>query len=177
MALLSKFLYGFGENNTQISQENTALQANLCYFFKNWFKKLKWPNLLKRLGIIIKQNYWSAYPSEPIQKAHFNMRHPVHTCLSIYFFPKMVETTSFLYKKKINSCLIHLQVKKKWLCPFKFGHVQYFLNVFKFFWPCSNMRIYKVKYYFWPWFLLIICFGGGQEVKIFFSPPKTNYQA
>ena len=26
-----------------------------------------------------------------------------------------------------------------------------FLNVLKYFWPCSNMKIYKVKYHFWPW--------------------------
>ena len=31
-----------------------------------------------------------------------------------------------------------------------FDHVQYFLNVVKYFWPCSNMQIYKVKYHFWP---------------------------
>ena len=26
-----------------------------------------------------------------------------------------------------------------------------FLNVLKCFWPCSNMKIYKVRYHFWPW--------------------------
>ena len=25
-----------------------------------------------------------------------------------------------------------------------------YLNVVKYFWPCSNMQIYKVKYHFWP---------------------------
>jgi hypothetical protein len=25
-----------------------------------------------------------------------------------------------------------------------------YLNVVKYFWPCSNMKICKVKYYFWP---------------------------
>ena len=32
---------------------------------------------MKPLGSIIQQNYWSFYPSEPIQKGHFNARHPV----------------------------------------------------------------------------------------------------
>ena len=25
-----------------------------------------------------------------------------------------------------------------------------YLKVVKYFWPCSNMQIYKVKYHFWP---------------------------
>ena len=41
--------------------------------------------------------------------------------------------------------------KKNWLCSKFFDHVQYFLNVGKYFWPCSNMQIHKVKYHFWPW--------------------------
>ena len=30
-----------------------------------------------------------------------------------------------------------------------FDCLQYFLNMFKYFWPCSNMQIYKVQFYFW----------------------------
>ena len=41
-----------------------AVEASWCYFFENWFMKLKFPNLLKPLGTIIQQNYWSFYPSE-----------------------------------------------------------------------------------------------------------------
>ena len=37
-------------------------------FFENWLMKLKCPNLLKSLGIIFQQNYWSFYPSEPFTK-------------------------------------------------------------------------------------------------------------
>ena len=39
--------------------------------------KLKYPNFLNPLGIIIKQNYGSFYPSELIYLALFTMRHPV----------------------------------------------------------------------------------------------------
>ena len=39
--------------------------------------KLKFPYLLKPLGTIIQQNYWSFYPSEPFSFVHFNMIHPV----------------------------------------------------------------------------------------------------
>ena len=39
--------------------------------------KLKIYNLLKPLGTIIQQNYWSFYPSELIYFAFFTMRHPV----------------------------------------------------------------------------------------------------
>ena len=52
-----------------------AVEATWCYFFKNWFMKLKIYNLLKSLGTIIQQNYWSFYNSEPFTLACFNMRH------------------------------------------------------------------------------------------------------
>ena len=48
-----------------------------CYFFKNWWMKLKFPNLLKALGTIIQQICQSFYPSEPFSFDHFNMIHPV----------------------------------------------------------------------------------------------------
>ena len=41
-------------------------------------------------------------------------------------------------------CLFHLLIQKK-IWP-----LSIFLNVVKYFWPCSNMQNYKVKYHFWP---------------------------
>ena len=46
-------------------------------FFRTSFKKLKCPHLLKPLGTIIQQNYWSFYPPEPFSFVHFNMIQPV----------------------------------------------------------------------------------------------------
>ena len=51
-----------------------------------------------------------------------------------------------------NECLIHLLVQKYFFWCLKFfWQSSIFLNVLKYFWPCSNMQIYKVKYHFWPW--------------------------
>ena len=55
-----------------------AVEDSRCYFFEDWFMKLKIYNLLKPLGTITQQNYWSFYPSELIYFAFFTMRHPVH---------------------------------------------------------------------------------------------------
>ena len=33
-----------------------------------------------------------------------------------------------------------------WPCSKKFDHRQYFLNVFKYFWPCSTMQIYNLTF-------------------------------
>jgi hypothetical protein len=52
-----------------------AVEASRCYFFENWLLKIKFPNLLKPLGTIIQQKYWSFYPSEPFSFVHFNMIH------------------------------------------------------------------------------------------------------
>ena len=60
-----------------VVQENTAVEASLCYSFKNWLMKLKFPNLLNPLWIIIQWNDWSFYPSELNYFSHFNMRYPV----------------------------------------------------------------------------------------------------
>ena len=54
-----------------------AVEDSQCYFFESWFVKLKFPNLLKLLGTIIQQNYWSFYLSELIYFAIFTIRHPV----------------------------------------------------------------------------------------------------
>ena len=55
-----------------------AVEDSRCYFFEDWFMKLKIYNLLKPLGTITQQNYWSFYPSELIYFAFFTMRHPVN---------------------------------------------------------------------------------------------------
>ena len=39
--------------------------------------KLKCSTLLKPLGTIIQENFWSFYPSEPFRITRFKMRHPV----------------------------------------------------------------------------------------------------
>jgi hypothetical protein len=60
-----------------------AVEANQCYFFENWFKKLKCPHLLKPVGTIFQQKFWSFYTSEPFTLARFNMRHPVDSLQDI----------------------------------------------------------------------------------------------
>ena len=57
-----------------------AVEASQCYFFENWFIKLKCPTLLKPLATVIQQNYWSFYPSEPFTFTRYAMRHPVCGC-------------------------------------------------------------------------------------------------
>ena len=54
-----------------------AVAVSQCYLFENWLMKLKFPNLLKPLGTLIQQNYWSFNPLEPFYFIHFNMIHPV----------------------------------------------------------------------------------------------------
>ena len=61
-----------------------AVEADRCYFFENWVKKLKCPHLLKPVGTIFHHNYWSFYTSESFTLARFNMRHPVDDlCLTL----------------------------------------------------------------------------------------------
>ena len=54
-----------------------AVEASRCYFFEKWLIKLKCPNLLKPLGTLIQENYWSFYTSESFRIPNFNVRHPV----------------------------------------------------------------------------------------------------
>ena len=54
-----------------------AVEASRCYFFENWWMKLKCPLLLKPLATIVQENSQSFYPSEPFRISHFTMRHPV----------------------------------------------------------------------------------------------------
>ena len=50
-----------------------AIEDSQCYFFENWFMKLKIYYLLKPLGTITQQNYWFFYPSELIHFAIFTI--------------------------------------------------------------------------------------------------------
>ena len=70
-----------------------TVEASLCYFFVNWFMKLKCPNLLKSLGTLIQENYQSFYPSEPSRILRFDMRHPVASALECC--AKKLNTGSF----------------------------------------------------------------------------------
>ena len=57
-----------------------------------------------------------------------------------------------------------------WLCSKCFDRLQYFLNVFKYFWPRSNLQIYKVQFYFWPWSKIFDCFQKILDmVKMFWT--------
>ena len=119
-----------------------AVEDSRCYFFEDWFMKLKIYNLLKPLGTITQQNYWSFYPSELIYFAFFTMRHPVGVDVFCYheinkapvnrlkFKPMQ---TVLCYNSKPISLLIctlrttFLQPEKMWICsinPFYFLSVQ-----------------------------------------------------
>jgi hypothetical protein len=54
-----------------------AVEASQCYFFENWWTKLKCPLFLKPLTTVVQENYQPFYPSEPFRIIHFTMRHPV----------------------------------------------------------------------------------------------------
>ena len=64
-----------------------AIEASRCYFFENWWMKLKCPLLLKPLATIVQKNSQSFYPSDPFRISHFTMRHPVskHFMLKILY--------------------------------------------------------------------------------------------
>ena len=66
-----------------------AVDARLCYFYENWWMKLKCPLLLKPLATILQENSQSYYPSEPFRISHFAMRYPV--ILLIDFIFKIVD--------------------------------------------------------------------------------------
>ena len=73
-----------------------AVEATQCYFFENWFIKLKCPTLLKPLVTVIQQNYWSFYPSEPFTFTRYTMRHPVYEIHCYLSPPKSWHNNSFL---------------------------------------------------------------------------------
>ena len=54
-----------------------TLSASLCYFFKNWLMKLKISNLRMSEPPSNKFYFPYFYLSESMEKACFNMRHPV----------------------------------------------------------------------------------------------------
>ena len=57
------------------------------------------------------------------------------------------------------SCLIHLTCSSKnvWSHSKLFDHIQYFLDVVKYFWSFSNMKIYKEKSHFSIWSKKVDC--------------------
>ena len=88
-----------------------AVEANLCYFFKNWLMKLKYTNLLKPLVTIIHKNHQFFYLSEPIYFALFNVRQPVMKLgFNIVIFCRHPAVHAFLlhiyvqYKSKRSVC-------------------------------------------------------------------------
>ena len=52
----------------------------MLLFCQWWDETHLCPNLLKLLGTLTQENYWSFYPSEPFRIPSFNMRHPVLSC-------------------------------------------------------------------------------------------------
>ena len=54
-----------------------AVKASRCYFFENWLMKHKWVTLVIIQAVIYHRNSQCFYPSEPFQKNHITMRHPV----------------------------------------------------------------------------------------------------
>ena len=64
-------------HSTKRDQYWLSVEASWCYFFENWWMKLKCPLLLKPLATIVQENSQSFYPSEPFRIIHFTMRHPV----------------------------------------------------------------------------------------------------
>ena len=88
-----------------------AVEANWCYFFEKWLMKLKCPNLLKPLGTLIQENYWSFYPSDPSRIPRFNMRHPVEEVL---VYPPIIRVSSKASKRsrgciKATDCSLLMQ--------------------------------------------------------------------
>ena len=62
--------------------------------------KLKFPHLLKPLGTIIQQKYWSFYPSEPFSLDQFNVIHPVA------FWNFKLNVLKYLRNCKLHNTLI-----------------------------------------------------------------------
>ena len=93
-----------------------AVEASRCYFFINQCKKHKCPHLLKPLGTVIQQNYWSFYPSEPIQKACFNMRHPVVKHIISANFQQCLSQTTFQKPSKYQELQMDQRVKRVIFC-------------------------------------------------------------
>ena len=77
----------------------------MSFFFQNWLMKHKSAILLKPLGTIIKENYWSFYPWEPFRIIPFNMKKKDKRRL-------FSETHHMIYK---------LRLQKPWISCLKFG--------------------------------------------------------
>ena len=100
-------------------------EASRYYFFENRWKKLKYPNLLKLQGTINQKEYWSFYPSEPIQKISFNVRHPVAFLISKWnysMYPFQDLLGQFNCPQVARSLKMHIfelgQKKRTWVAHF-----------------------------------------------------------
>ena len=87
--------------STASDRKDTKIQRT---FFENWFTKLKIYNLLKPLGTITQQNYWSFYSSELIYFAFFTLRHPV-----------VISNSQTDYGKHTTEDLAGPQEAKEWI--------------------------------------------------------------
>ena len=83
----------------------------LVHFCGMNHQKSKCPHLLKPLGTTMQQNYWSFFISEPIQKACFNMRHPVVQNNNIFQFSYLCTHSIISFPQACGHCY-----KKKNLC-------------------------------------------------------------
>ena len=88
-----------------------AVEASRCYFFENWWMKLKCPLLLKPLATIVQENSQSFYPSEPFRISHFTMRHPVYH-LQSYHYSKWYGLTHMLLDFSGHSGNYEKELKK-----------------------------------------------------------------
>ena len=90
-----------------ISFLSEAVEANRCYSFEKWLMKHKWVTLMTMQLDIYHENYQYFYPSEPFEKNHITMRHPVKVGLvfsiSNFFVTKMPLANNWK-RKKIPSC-------------------------------------------------------------------------
>ena len=77
-----------------------AVKASRCYFFVNWLMKVRCLNLLKPLGTLIQENYWSFYPSELFRILRFNMRHHVSSKRTLFLKPVI-----FFWRSNSKECL------------------------------------------------------------------------
>ena len=76
-----------------------AVEASIFYFCWNWLMKLKCQNLLKPLGILIRQISQFYYPLESFSFHHFTRRHLVVGCniFSICLLEKKITKNMAIY--------------------------------------------------------------------------------
>ena len=98
--------------------------------------KLKFPNLLNSLRIIIQYYYESFYPSELIYFAYFNMRHPVTQCYIIYS-PWCVYYVTCALKHALKGCTLSSLISVEVQTNLGLG---YFLHLCR--WKNIELRLY-----------------------------------